>query len=226
MQNEPDTLANVEAEDIFDVILRMEKSFDIKFEDGDFEQTKNFGELCDVIESKILAKKHVDDCTLQQAFYKIRDSVMNTQSLNKKSITPATKLNYIFPRKVRAKLVSSFNQQIGVDIDFLAMNGFIATPLIILLLASIIGLFISWKIAVLGLLLSISGLWLAGRFSKELVGVTVGDLTRKMVREHYMNARRLSGTINQEEVRKLIPETFAHDLGFEIKDLTIESPVF
>ena len=67
-------LDEYEDEDIFDIVVKLEKSFAIKIARDAFINVKTFGDLCDVIESYI-KYDNKEDCTKQQAFYKIYEKV-------------------------------------------------------------------------------------------------------------------------------------------------------
>ena len=46
-------LRSIDPEDVGDVLQKVEQSFDFKFVDSDFNGIKTFGELCDLITSKV-----------------------------------------------------------------------------------------------------------------------------------------------------------------------------
>ena len=46
-------LGDYEDEDIFDVVLKLEKSFGLRFEKDAFSKVKTFGDLCYIIMSKV-----------------------------------------------------------------------------------------------------------------------------------------------------------------------------
>jgi len=78
-------LKNIDPEDISDTLAKIENSFGIKFGKTELAKTMTFGELCDIICSRI-ELEHSDDCTTQQAFYKIRQSIDNLQLQKKKTL--------------------------------------------------------------------------------------------------------------------------------------------
>src|SRR5687768_1793290 len=97
-------LRDIDPEDFGDTLLKFEKSFGIKFADNSMRDAKTFGDICDIIESQInLTDK--DDCTTQQAFYKIRKAIGLTQNFDESIIKPQTKLEDIFPRLNRRQNV-------------------------------------------------------------------------------------------------------------------------
>ena len=70
-------LKNVDSEDLEDVLVMIEKSFDFKFETAELKDVETFGHLCDIITNKVQGN-NIDDCTTQQAFYKLRDAIASS----------------------------------------------------------------------------------------------------------------------------------------------------
>src|SRR5688572_23822887 len=128
-------LDEYESEDIFDIVVKLEKSFAIKFDKDAFLNVKTFGDLSDIIESYI-KYGNKEDCTKQQAFYKIRTAISETQLIDKNEITLDTKLVDLFPRQNRRRQVKMFQRQLGVNLKFLTYPGWLALALIIGVLAS------------------------------------------------------------------------------------------
>lgn len=78
--------------------------YKFKFEEGETQNVKNFDEFCDLIISKI-DFQNVESCTTQQAFYKLRNSLIEEKISYKEKIKPETKLNELFPRKTELNLL-------------------------------------------------------------------------------------------------------------------------
>jgi hypothetical protein len=97
---EPIELKNIDPEDISDVLVKIEQSFGLALKTDTFNNARTFGDICDII-SSMIELEHSDDCTTQQAFYKIRESIANIQFLEKNAIAPDTDLEELFPRKNR-----------------------------------------------------------------------------------------------------------------------------
>ena len=60
-------LYDYDDEDIFDVVVKLEKSFGLMFDKNAFYHVKTFGDLCDVFENHI-NYEHRDDCTKTASF--------------------------------------------------------------------------------------------------------------------------------------------------------------
>ena len=210
-------LKNIHPEDIEDLLVKVEKSFNIKFVSNEFVGLSTFGELCDHITNKI-KPGHSDNCTTQQAFYKLRNAISSTLNIN--NVKTDTLLADILPRQHRISAVRQIENKLGFKLSFLRPTHFVSGTLIIILLASIVGLFINWRVGLLGLLFSIGGLSIAKRFGKEIDIDTVGELAEKMTRENYLKSRRYSKTFNKNEIENILREWFSNDLDLDKATLT------
>ena len=215
-------LDNIDPEDFGDTLIKLEKSFGLKFADNSMKDAKTFGDICDIIESQ-LNHTEKDDCTTQQAFYKVRKAIGLTQNFDEGNIEPQTKLENIFPRSNRRQNVKHFQQTLGFSVDILSMKIWLALTLAAGFIISLIAFFFSWKYAVAGLTVFTLFTWTANKFSKELNVSTVRELTEKISREHYLLARRQSGTMNRNEIVKTIQDVFISDHLIDREQLTREA---
>jgi len=212
-------LDNIDPEDFGDTLLKLEKSFGANFADNSFKDAKTFGDICDIIESQLnLTDKN--DCTTQQAFYKIRRAIGLTQNFDERSIKPETQLKDIFPYSNRRQNVKHFQQALGFSVDILSMKTWLAVTILIGFVASLIAFFFSWQYAVSGLTFFTLFSWTASKFSKELDILTVGELAEQISREHYSLVRRQRGTMNRKEIVKTIQDVFIADYFMDREDLT------
>lgn len=216
------TLENTDPEDIGDVLMLLADSFGIKYSQDDFKTAKTFGDLCDVIERKV-ALDHKDDCTTQQAFYKIRATLEQMELTGNTVITPETELVVLFPRPARRKLVGQFQSRLGIKLDFLKIKDWLSWTILIGFILSLIALFFEWRFAIAGFTLFYLTATISGKFANELAEKTVGDLARKLMREHYIQVRRSSGTMNRTEIFSLIQEFFSERLDLDKEELTRDS---
>lgn len=215
-------LSDIDPEDFGDTLLKLGKSFGTKVTDNSFKDAKTFGDICDIIERQInLTDK--DDCTKQQAFYKVRKAIGLTQTLDEKNIELQTKLEEIFSRLNRRQNVKHFQQALGFSVDILTMKTWLTFTIIAGFILSLTAFFFSWQYAVAGLTFFILFTWTASKFSKELSISTVRELTEKISREHYSLARRQNGTMNKNEIVKTIQDVFIADHFLERETLTKEA---
>lgn len=212
-------LCNIDPEDISDVLVKVEKSFGFKFGDTELKDTKTFGELCDIITSKVQGDNS-NDCTTQQAFYKLRNAIADTLLIDKTGITPDTDLQKLFPKNIRRQSFKNIDGHLGFKTKVLRPKHSITGTLAIIFIASLVGLFFFWQAGLIGLTVSIIGMTIAARFGNEIDLLTVGQLADKLSREHYLKSRRISTTVNKMEVEQKIKDLFIADLGLEENQLT------
>ena len=89
-----------ELENIEDAIPAIEKMFQIKFHVEDYKGLSTFSDLCDLIISKI-ELPHLDSCTSQQAFYKVRQAIYSLGLHEVGQLNIDSKLSEIFPSNGR-----------------------------------------------------------------------------------------------------------------------------
>ena len=215
---------NTDPEDIEDVLRKIEKSYDISFVADELSHVRTFGELCDHIIAKI-KQQDADDCTTQQAFYKLRDAIVVSNQLDKASIHSDTSLTSVFPRHRRRKQIAEIESKFGFKLNALRPKYFITWTLAILCLGSLVGLFFNWKLGLIGFVSSLLLFKLAAMTAKEFNEVTVGQLADKMTQENYLKSRRNAATVNRKEIVKKIEELFIRDLGLgsDFKEITPET---
>ena len=215
-------LKNIDSEDIEDLLVKVETSFDIKFADDELIHITNFGQLCDHIANKIQFDNS-DDCTSQQAFYKLRDAISSTLQIDNNKISPDVSLYDLLPRPTRRSQTKKLEQHLGFEINILRPPHWLTGTLLVLLLASLIGLFFNWQIGLLGLGFSIAGLWVAYKIGNELDLQTVGQVAEKMTRENYLKSRRNPKTFNKKEIETVLTDWFSNDLDLDKSKLTREA---
>jgi len=201
-------LDQYELENIEDTLPQIENYFNFKFEDKELVNLKTLGDLYDLTKDKIKLLK-VNDCTTQQAFYKLRNAIIITQNIDRRDVIPATLLKDIFPRKGRKIIVKRIEQVIGFELNLLVPPKFVVNSLLYTLLASIVGLFFIWQYALIGVVLTILSLWIAFKVGNELDSDTIGQLSEKMTKENYLKSRRNSNTFNDKEIDKLLTDWFS-----------------
>lgn len=215
-------LVNTDPEEIEDLLKKVETSFNIRFVDNELAHITTFGQLCDHIVNKIQLN-NVEDCTSQQAFYKLREAISSLFQVDNKTISPDFPLREILPRQARRSRTVMLEKHLGLKLNILRPPHWLTISLAIILLASLIGLFINWQIGLSGLLFSIGGLWFADKVSNELDLTTIGQVAEKVRRENYLKSRRNPNTFNKKEIEKVLVEWFSNDLGIDKSKLSREA---
>jgi acyl carrier protein len=215
-------LKNIDPDDISDLLVKVETSFDIKFGDNELMHISSFGELCDHIVNKIQLDNS-DDCTSQQAFYKLRDTISSTLQIDNKTISTNYSLADLLPRQSRRSRTKKLEMQLGFKLNILRPPHWVTGTLALILLASFVGLFFNWQIGLSGLVFSIAGFWFANKIGNELDLQTVGQVAEKMKRENYLKSRRNPKTFNKNEIEKVLTDWFSNDLDLDKSKLTREA---
>lgn len=215
-------LKNIHPDDISDLLVKVEKSFEINFVGDELVHITTFGQLCDHIANKIQLKNS-DDCTSQQAFYKLRDAISSTLQIDNKTISTDFPLAELLPRQSRRSMTKKLESHLGFNLDILRPPHWVTGMLAILLLASLVELYFNWQIGLLGLVFSIGGLWFADKVGNELDLQTARQVAEKMTRENYLKSRRNPKTFNKNEIEKVLTDWFSNDLDLDKSKLTRES---
>lgn len=203
---------NRDIEEIEDVILKIEKSYEIKFETNELSYVQTFGELCDHIILKL--KQHqTNDCTSQQAFYKLKEAILTSNELDKSSIRTDTTLSSIFPRYSRRKQIATLQTKMGFKLNVLRPKHSLSWATVILFLGSIVELFFNWKLGLISIVISILLIQLVSLTGKEFIVKTIGQLADEISQESYLKSRRNPSSINRNEIVKKIEELFIHELA-------------
>lgn len=113
-------LEHVELQDISDAIVMIQQSFQISFHENELADVKIFEDLCNLIHGKINLEHH-DDCTSQQAYYKLNRALSDVFNLSKLHLSPETLIEDIIPRKNRIEKVKMLE-------DILDMRLFLLSP--------------------------------------------------------------------------------------------------
>jgi len=205
-------------ENIEDCISEIEKMYNFKFVDKELENVKTFEEFCDLIIEKINLT-NVESCTSQQAFYKLRNSLVVTTLIEKENLKIETELKKIFPRKNRKALIEKVENELKIKFDIIKAPDFITISLLIIGIASFISLLFVWKIALIGISISVFGFYLCKWFGNELKVKTVKELVEKIISENYLALRSEKNTINKTELKKVITNWIAENSFIEKEKL-------
>ena len=215
-----DQLNNTDSEDLDDLLRQIELSFDIQFGRTELQHLKTFGELCDIIENKIQLT-HVQNCTSQQAFYKLRSAM--EASVAASAIAPYSQMAILLPIRERKIIWRSVEKQLGFKLNIIGVSTPVAIIVFFAFLTSFAAFFFSTKVAVIGLLISALAAIIATKTGNTLQVATIRDCVEKMTRENYLKSRRNSGTFNREEITKQVQKIFLDGLALPASALNREA---
>lgn len=197
-------LKDIAIEDIEDVLIKVEDSFNFRFVDDELLYIKTFGQLCIHIQNK-LQLADTGGCTTQQAFYKLRSALGS-------NVTPSMLLKDVLPRPGRVSAVRVIEKQLGFKLHLLKPPQYVASGLVIGIMASAVLLLYDWKTGLAGMVYFSFALIIAHKTTKNLTVKTVGQLAQKIARESYTQARRNPFTYNANEVEKVLVDLFSTGL--------------
>lgn len=210
-------LDQFEIENIEDVLPMFEQTFKIKLKNEETEKINNFSEFSDLIISKIEFEND-NLCTSQRAFYKFRKALENENIIDRNQIYPNTELKSIFSKKNRRKKVKRVEQILGYKLDVLAPSQITVNILFFTFVLSFIGLFFAWKIALIGISISVLGFYLT-KYTNRLEKHTVRGLIEKNTAQHYFKIRNSENSFNRNEFKAVILEWFSENAGIEKEKL-------
>ncbi len=211
-------LEQYEIDEIDESLPEIEKMFGIEFSDEDLKEVKTFSDLCDLIISKIQLP-HIENCTSQQAFYKLRKEIAEVRSLEIKKIYPQTQLKLIFPLTSRIRDVKKIEKRLGIKLNLLAPPKALSDFLFISIFVFIIVLFIDPKIGTIGLFSSITFLFSTYKFGLVLQKKTMKELTESVVIHSYIEIRKTEKSVNKKELPKILLEWFSENTLIEKEKL-------
>jgi len=208
--------------DITDIFLKIEKTFEVKFDDNEFEDVTNFGQIIDRATENI-SSNHDSSCTSQQAFYKLKSAFKDELNID---ILPNDRLDNLIPKRNRRKTIDKLSINLNFDPKILKPEPWVTNSLGSLLILSIIIFF--WKSYGIGVslfIVTLLGFQISFKYANYFNVTTVKDLVKKMTKENYIKVKRDKNSINKTEVEKIITDFFVDQLGLEKGSLTRATPV-
>lgn len=212
----------VHVEDFEDALKRIEISFQIHFEKDELVGIKIFGELCDIVLAKT---KSIEDnsCTTQQAFYKLRQAILQIEGKDK-IINTQMKIKELFPYKTKKK-IKLLEKTLGFKLNiFLPMTS-VVVMLTLTSLFSFILLFINWYYGLLVLVFSIFLLILNNKINVVFDNLTMGELAEKLSLENYKMVRRDKNSINKSEIINKIEKIFLINLPTNLTQIKYDTAI-
>lgn len=212
MKKEKRILSDFDSLDVNDVIISIERSFNISFEENDFIQIKTYGQLEDYVLSRIKGKE-TNDCTSQQAFYKLRKILVKEFNIPYNKIKLDTKLEEIFPKKERKNNILMLKKLLKSENEILTFS---TGKFIILAIIFISAIYLLFTNFFYGIVLFIIGKILSEELKKnKFLYRDLREFSNKLVINNYKNSRRNSATYNPKEVKDIIKDIFSDSLQIE-----------
>ncbi|MFZ4260443.1 hypothetical protein ACFRAE_00250 [Sphingobacterium sp. HJSM2_6] len=212
-------LRDVDSEDIDDLLLEIEVSFQMEFVQNELIYLNTFGELCDYIIQKIQLN-NVNDCTRQQAFYKLREAILSILPIDRFTIRKDLLLKDILHRSKRRSTIKKLERKLEFKLGILRPAHWVTGILGMFLLGSLIWLFFHWQSGLVLLIISLSGLKIAQHFGNELNIDSIEEMVVKMTMENYLKCRRNPRTYHINEIENILINWFSESFGLDKNKLT------
>ena len=216
------TLENIDPDDIGELLLEIESSLNIRYNEGEIYLGMTFGEFCDKTICKI-PLKHQDNCTSQQGFYKIRKVIAEELNISLNQITPDTYLDDLLPRRQRRQFVKKIEKKLDFKLFVLGISISLSLFFGLILIFSLFVLFFKPFIGLIGMITTIIGRVLGHYFANTLQCKTIRELIDKQLRRNYLKLRRNPDTFNPKELENLIVQWFSDSFALDESQLTREA---
>ncbi|UTN04791.1 hypothetical protein L0669_02580 [Flavobacterium bizetiae] len=218
-------LSNIDIEEIECFLEEIEKSFKVHFLNNELIHITKFGQLCDYITNKI-ELENCNNCTNQQAFYKLREAIAIILNVEKRTITLNQSLADLFPRKTRITDIKKLETYLGFKLNILRPHHCLSIIFSALFTISFVALFFILPIGLLGILISITGFKISHENGTELSLKTIRQIVEKMTRENYLESRRNQNTFNKNEIENVLIDWFSNQFDLDKTKLTREAKLF
>lgn len=220
MKKEKGILAEYDGLDIDEIIITIEKSFDIKIDDKDSNGIKTYGDFETLILSKINGDEK-NDCTSQQAFYKLRNIISETFNINKEDIKLETKLDQIFPKKNRIKNIQLLEKELSIKNKFLTHSAIQFIVLFMVFSSSVIFLYFNSLYAII--LFSIGMILSEELKTKKFAFNDIREVSEFLKNENYKNSRKNTNSFNPIEIKDIVKNIFSDKLDIEKSKLNSDT---
>lgn len=206
----------IDWEEFEDALLLFCKDYRIKTGDLSISFTMTFVEIMELLFAQF-DFQHKQDCTSQQAFYKLRKGIQEIYP-NAPELTLDTELKDLFPKNNRRKNIAELKKKLGIDFKILGAEKWLTSVLGITILVCFFLMFFQlWALA--AFIFSIIVLQVAERYGRAFKGKTIRDLVHHLVIHHYFECRTEPNSINKEEFRKVAFAYFSEALDIDQADL-------
>jgi len=217
-----------------ELIMEIEKAFDIRIPDQEAEKILTVGDMYDSVWTH-LESKHSNQCNSQILFYKLRKYFTETFHLPKDLFRPHTILNDIFPQENRRTQYIVMQNEISLELPkltlakgweiFLESVGWISILgglLFSIILKSIFN-YNSWVFLIPLAGIAITLLISASLASKRTViePSLVRDFTNKTLALNYSTITKGAGT-NRKEVENVINHIIVDKIGVDMEEISPE----
>ncbi|RXK81057.1 hypothetical protein ESB13_22040 [Filimonas effusa] len=217
--------------DSVELVMEVEKTFNISIPDEEASQCTTVGELHDTV-ARHLNNIGSRQCASQLLFYRLRRALGELAGMSPKAITPAHVPEELFPKDNRRKIYKEFAANLNLQMPpldlsapwsqlltsfgLLTIGGGLALALILVNFYDVSkwSLLIPLGSIVVMLLLS----QLFNPFRNVVAAPTLREFTGKVLVLNYAALKRTNG-VNRKEMELVINQIIADKAGFEIGEI-------
>jgi acyl carrier protein len=218
--------------DSVELIVLIEKTFDIKIPDNVAEKTDTVGKLHDVVWERI-DKTGAEKCATQKIFYVLRNYFNETEQMNK--ISPSSSLEKIISIKARRSTWNDAQDKTNYKFPKLILShqaGSVLASVGILILLS--GVYCSWKVGneygignwiyLPGSIASSLVIWgVSELFNPYRISFPVVTMKELVYKVAELNFSKLSeNAFSRSEVEVIINNIISDKIGVSLEEITPE----
>ncbi len=222
MKKEREILTDGDSLDFEDIVISIEKSLNIHFEQNDFEKVRTYADFETVVFSKLNGSE-TNDCSSQQAFYKLRKLLVENFNVEFEKIKPQTSLEKIFPSKKRIEKIRLLQKLLNTKVHLLKPDFYLGFLAEISIIASIYFFFSSFFLGIALLIIGLLFREFSVKYGKDFKVNTVGELSDFMLNNDYQSARTNPETYNPREIKQIIKNIFSDTLGIDQSEINYKT---
>lgn len=199
-------------EDLDYAIEDFVNQYDLPLDPKKLAEVRNVAEMIELLVSTF-AQERKEDCTSQQAFYKLRTVLQ--KYTNESGIKPSTRLEELFPKRNRIENIKRVEEELGIKLAILKPKDDVTAMFIVIFLGLFALLFFATLYALVGGVIWSFAYKVTKDYGKEFKVDTVGEVVKLMVEKNYFKSRRDSNTMNEQEFRDVIIDYLVDKVGLE-----------
>lgn len=204
---------DIDSDDLDNALLLMQESFKIKFATEELQNIFTIDDLCGLIISKM--ETDSNSCTSQQAFYTIRQAVINVTGTPVK-ITPLTSLSQVIPKQLRRETIKNIEAHLGIQMHMLHSKIWIQNLLITFLFFSLFLLFVKLYYGIAAIIVFLVSCKIVSMSAKEFTCNNFSELIKSAITYNYVHFRKASD-INKLEINNVVTTILKENTAIIIK---------
>lgn len=220
--------------DSIELLIEVEKAFDISIPDEEAEKIINVGDLHNTV-LKHLNQKETDKCKSQSLYYNLRKNLSESYNIPKQNILPNFSLNNIFPVKKRRKVYSDYAIENNLILPSLTLNKpwrifltFIGISTILggLALSVILKSYYDYPIwiyiiPIIGIIITIYLSKILEPLRRTIHPDSLRNFTREVLTLNYSRLYK-NQEVNRKEIETIINNIISDKIGLSLEEISPE----